>query len=58
MKGDNPPVGILLVADKNNALVEYAIAGMDENLFIQKYLVQLPSKKEMEEYLNKQLRDL
>lgn len=55
LKGDNPPVGILLVADKNNALVEYAIAGMDENLFIQKYLVQLPSKKELEDYLNKQL---
>jgi len=27
--GDNPPVGILLCTDKNHALAEYALAGMD-----------------------------
>jgi predicted nuclease of restriction endonuclease-like (RecB) superfamily len=32
---DNPPAGILLVAEKDHALVKYATAGMDENLFIQ-----------------------
>ncbi|MCH5715538.1 PDDEXK nuclease domain-containing protein [Niabella hibiscisoli] len=31
---DNLPVGILLVAEKDQALVEYATAGMDENLFV------------------------
>jgi predicted nuclease of restriction endonuclease-like (RecB) superfamily len=37
---DNPPVGILLVAEKDHALVKYATAGMDENLFVQQYLVR------------------
>lgn len=39
---DNPPVGILLVTDKNNALGEYATAGMDNRLFVSTYLVHLP----------------
>ncbi|OHB73094.1 MAG: cytoplasmic protein [Planctomycetes bacterium RBG_16_41_13] len=38
---DNPPVGILLVTNKNDALVQYATAGMDNNLFVSKYLVEL-----------------
>ncbi len=57
-KNDNPPVGILLVAEKDHALVKYATAGMSENLFIQKYLVQLPSKENLEKYIEKTLKEL
>jgi len=53
---DNPPVGILLVTEKNKALVEYATAGMDEKLFVSKYLVELPSKKQLEEFLMRELQ--
>ena len=35
--GDNPPVGILLCTRKDRALVEYALAGMDNRLFVSKY---------------------
>ncbi len=49
-ENDNPPVGILLVADKDHALVKYATAGMDKNLFVQQYLVQLPDKVALEKY--------
>ena len=28
-EGDNPPIGLLLCTDKNHALVEYALAGME-----------------------------
>jgi len=55
---DNAPVGILLVADKDHALVKYAIAGMDENLFVQQYLVQLPSKEQLEKYIDNELKNL
>ena len=55
---DNPPIGILLCTEKGQTQVEYATAGMDENLFVQKYLVQLPDKKELEEYLTKELNSL
>jgi predicted nuclease of restriction endonuclease-like (RecB) superfamily len=35
--GDNPPVGILLCTGKNQTLVEYALAGMDNQLFMSKF---------------------
>lgn len=44
---DNPPVGILLVTNQNKALVEYAIADSDQQLFVSKYLLELPSKKDL-----------
>ena len=55
---DNPPMGILLVAEKDHALVKYATAGMDENLFIQKYLIQLPTKERLEKHIENELRKL
>ena len=57
-QNDNPPIGILLVADKDHALVKFATAGMDENLFIQQYLLQLPSKDQLEQYLINELTKL
>ena len=55
---DNPPVGILLVTNKNEALVEYATAGMDNKLFVSKYLVQLPSKEQLQEFVQNELKQL
>lgn len=55
---DRPPVGILLVASKDNALAKYATAGMDENLFIQEYLIKLPTKNQLEEYINSELKNI
>ncbi|SDC59880.1 PDDEXK nuclease domain-containing protein [Niabella drilacis] len=55
---DNHPVGILLVAEKDQALVKYATAGMDENLFIQKYLIRLPDKEQLEHHIEKELKKL
>jgi len=54
---DNPTVGILLVTQKNNALVEYATAGMDNQLFVSKYLVELPKKEELEEFIQKEMKE-
>lgn len=55
---DNPPIGILLVAEKDHALVKYATGGMDQNLFIQQYLIKLPSKEKFEKYLVSELNKL
>lgn len=49
---DNPPVGILLVTNKNKALVEYAVADSDRELFVSKYIVELPDKKELERFVD------
>ena len=53
--GDNPPVGILLCTQKGKKMVEYALAGMDNQLFVSTYLLQLPDKKTLEEFLLKQM---
>lgn len=50
--GDNPPVGLLLCTDKDHALVEYATASVDNQLFVSKYAVELPSKAELEKSLH------
>lgn len=54
---DNPPVGILLCTRKGKKMVEYALAGMDNQLFVSTYMLQLPDKKSLEEFLLKQLAD-
>jgi predicted nuclease of restriction endonuclease-like (RecB) superfamily len=57
-EGDNPPVGILLCTHKNESLVEYALAGMDNQLFVSKYQLQLPQPNEIKEFIEKKLKEL
>ena len=54
-EGDNLPVGILLCTQKDHALVEYALAGIDNELFVSKYLLELPKKEEMQRFIEEQL---
>lgn len=49
--GDNPPVGILLCTRKGKQMVEYALAGMDNSLFVSTYQLCLPDKKQLEKFL-------
>ena len=57
-EGDNSPIGLLLCTDKNHALVEYALAGMDNNLFVSKYMLQLPKKDEMARFIEEKIREI
>jgi predicted nuclease of restriction endonuclease-like (RecB) superfamily len=57
-EGDQPPIGILLCTRKNHELVEYALAGMSNTLFVSRYQVQLPGKDEMAAFLHKAVREL
>lgn len=54
--GDNPPVGILLCTRKNHTMVEYALAGMDNKLFVTKYQMELPKKEAIRKFLESQIR--
>ena len=51
--GDNPPVGILLCSDRDGAEVEFATAGMDNKLFVSRYLKSLPSAEKLKAFLEK-----
>lgn len=58
LEGDNPPVGILMCTGTGKEMVEYATAGIDENLFISKYMLRLPSKEELTDWLKKEIKEL
>ena len=52
MEDDNPPIGIILSHNKDELLVEYATYGMDSNLFVSKYELYLPDRRELQKLLN------
>jgi predicted nuclease of restriction endonuclease-like (RecB) superfamily len=54
---DNAPVGLILCGDKNETLARYAISGLDNQLFVSKYLVNLPEKKVLEEFIKRELEE-
>jgi len=49
---DNPPIGILLCTEKGDTLVKYATAGLDPNIFVQKYRIELPTEEEIKEFIS------
>lgn len=57
-EGDQPPIGLLLCTRKNHALVEYALAGMDNQLFVARYQVGLPRKEELQALFEQALSDI
>lgn len=56
MKDDNEPIGIVLAADKDEIMVEYATGSMTNQLFVSKYQLYLPDvktlKRELEQLIN------
>lgn len=52
---DNPPIGLLLVTENDKALVEYAMADSDKDLFVSKYMLELPSTKQLEVFIKTEL---
>ena len=57
MPDDNAPIGIILSKNKDELLVEYATYGMDSNLFVSKYELYLPNRKELEKLVYNILHD-
>ena len=55
-ENDNPPVGLILCGDKKSeTLAKYATSGIDNHLFVSKYLVSLPEKEVLEEFISREL---
>ena len=57
-EGDNPPIGILLCTEKGPKMVEYVLAGMDNNLFVSTYMLQLPDKTQLEKFLLNEVKEM
>jgi hypothetical protein len=47
-----------MVTNKNKALVEYTTTGISEKVFVSKYAVALPSKKQLENFIKNELKKL
>ncbi len=45
--GENEPIGILLCADKDDAVVEMTLGDSIKNIYASKYLTYLPTKEEL-----------
>lgn len=55
-EGDNPPIGIVLCADKSDSIVEYTLPEDNDQVFAAKYLPYLPSKEELARELSAEYR--
>lgn len=49
---DNPPIGIVLGAKKDELLMEYALQGIDNQLFAARYQLYLPNRDELQAQLD------
>ena len=52
IEGENEPIGILLCADKDDAVVEMTLGDEVKNVYASKYLTYLPSKEELIKIIN------
>ena len=57
-EGDNPPIGIVLCADKSESVVKYTLPEKETQIFASKYKLYLPSEEELLRELNQEYQAL
>jgi len=55
---DNPTIGIILCTEKDNTVVKYSVIDDNDNLFVSKYQLYLPTQEELKAELEKNLLEL
>jgi len=53
VEGDNPTIGLILCSEKNEAIAKYSVLNNSKNLFASKYMLYLPTEKELEQELER-----
>lgn len=53
--GDNPPIGIILCADKSDTLVRYTLPLDNKQIHASKYLLYLPKEEDLKKEMDKQI---
>lgn len=56
VKGDNPTIGLILCADKGEAVAKYSVLNESKQIFASKYLKFLPSEEELKLEIEKERR--
>jgi predicted nuclease of restriction endonuclease-like (RecB) superfamily len=57
-EGDNPPIGIVLCADKSESVVKYTLPENETQIFASKYKLYLPSEEELLRQLKQEYQAL
>ena len=57
-EGDNPPIGIVLCADKSESVVRFTLPENETQIFASKYKLYLPSEEELLQELRREYRAL
>lgn len=55
---DNEPIGIILCTDKDDVAAEYALGGINNNIFASKYTYVIPDKEELIAQVEAVLKEL
>jgi hypothetical protein len=53
-ENDNPPIGLILCAGKNENLVKYATANLTQQVFVSKYLINLPNENDLKKIIEEE----
>ena len=53
---DNPTIGLILCAEKNESMAKYTLLESSRTLFASKYKLYLPTEKELKEELEREKR--
>lgn len=51
---DNPTIGLILCADKNESVAKYSVLSEREQIFASKYMLYLPTEKELEDEIERE----
>jgi hypothetical protein len=57
-EGDNKPIGIILCADNSEIVAEYALGGLENQIFASKYIYYIPDKEQLIKQVEDVLRNL
>jgi len=57
-EADSPTIGLILCTEKNKKMVQYTLGDKAKQIFASKYQLHLPTEKELEEELKKEIKEI
>ena len=54
--GDNPTIGLILCAEKNETIVKYSILNDSKQIFASRYQLMLPTEEELKHHIEQERR--
>jgi hypothetical protein len=55
---ENPPVGLILCSERNEAVVHYALGNLSNQVLAREYKLALPSERRLQEEMTKTRRGI